>query len=336
MGVDWGRDDNEYEYDEYDRPQDRRKKRRGADWDDRDWAPSDEPMGPDADWDRDFQPQRSPEEEERYRREYEDRARSHHYYHGGMTEVEREKVQFEEARWEASREPRRAPPPQSRGYKGSGGKWEDDVYQSHRPPDRNMAADEFYRMQQREWEDKQYEDPYRPKKKPKASAPKWYKTDAEKSRMAKRQAHTPYVEKEKIILEAYNLPVGMVILTVLMMIGGAIGLMFTFLAIFASSSLSGFGVDPASVAGIAIFIGLVVGGPSLLAIYAGIAIFERKHWGWAYMRFAIWLVFIPAIYLMFFTAAFLSICLFTCIAPIVGIGGAILVYTSRHESIFKG
>ena len=344
MGVDWGRDDGEYEYDDLDRPHDRRKRKQGADWDDRDWAPRDEPMGPGADRDRDFQPERTREDEERYRQEYSDRARAHHYRGAPMSEEEREKRQFEEARWEASREPRRAPPPQKRGYRGSGGNWEEDVYRSHRPPDQNTAADEFYRMQEQEWRDKQYEDPYHPpKKKVKGHAPKWYRTEGEKSRMAKRQAHTPYVEKEKIILETYSLPKGVYVVGIVNIILAIIGIMIVIYNISRIQTL----LDQVAKAGLEVPQDLVDTVYTLLyieilllvvIIIGGILLFKRKRSGYLITISAPLIIFIfyivrDAVLIMGWSGTGL-VTMFCAIPPIFYFM-VVYLYLKQYSTLFK-
>jgi len=332
MGVDWGRDDGEYEYDDLDRPPDRRKRRQGADWDDRDWAPRDEPMGPEADGNSGPPPERPGYDEEQYRQEYTDRARSHHYRGGPMDEDAREKRLFQEAQWETRGQPRRAPAPQERGDRGSSGRWDQDVYERHKPPERNMAANEFYRMQDAEWREKQYEDPYRRKKKRPSAAGKWYRTEGERSRIARRQAHEPFVEKEKIILDMYTLPIGVKAIAIFQIIVCLIGL--TGLAYIISIAI----VIPLELVGLLILV--------ILGIYAGIKMLQRFRFGYSYTIVFPWLVlgFVLLILsvnlamysdIAIFAMGAIFFCISVCVLPLVLYGMVTFLYLRQFSDQFK-
>ena len=344
MGVDWGRDDGEYEHDEYDRPPDRRKRRQGADWDDRDWAPTDEPMGPGAD--RGSPPGRPGYDEEQYRQEYTDRARSHHYRGAPMDEDAREKRLFQEAQWETRGQPRRAPAPQQRGDRGSSGRWDQDVYERHKPPERNMAADEFYRMQDAEWREKRYEDPYLRKKKRPSTAGKWYRTEGEKSRMARRQAHEPFVEKEKIILERHNFPVGIKIIAALQIIFGLIGLAFVaYKAIqisYAARLYSSYGYEiPASIMTFIIADVLIQAILFLVIVIAGFKLMEGTRFGYLVTIWSPWLIVfyntasnVVLIY-MIFGVIFIPFTLGICMIVPITYALAIYLYLKQYDTLFK-
>jgi len=346
MGVDWGRDDGEYEYDDLDRPPDRRKRRQGADWDDRDWAPTDEPMGPDADRDRGPPPQRPGYDEEQYRQEYTDRARSHHYRGGPMDEDAREKRLFQEAQWETRGQPRRAPAPQARDHRSSSGRWDQDVYERHKPPERNMAANEFYRMQDAEWREKQYEDPYRRKKKRPSAAGKWYRTEGEKSRMARRQAHEPYVEKEKIILERHNYPVGIKVIAALQIIGGLIGLVFVAYDLiqisYAARMASSYGYEiPASIMTIVIADMLIRAILFLVIVIAGFKLMRGTYFGYIVTIWSPWLIMIynivsvVVIIYLILGVIFIPFTFGMCLIVPITYALVIYFYLKRYDTLFK-